>query len=208
MPPLSLTDEEMSLLRELAAPIPLRQRHQISGMITVRFKGPTPKCGRLDEHLVRWTFLRTSGGRGRRTGHKQAPSRRPRHIVFARPLVVAHRNAPKQTEDRARGLVQLRVFRPLGQNGPKHQAKKTPLPQGEFKIGETDTAEPIAPARARLHRCCQFPEPFRGDRRKKMLLVGKMAIDGCRGHSDAARSLPQANAVRAGFIQDRPRRRA
>jgi hypothetical protein len=28
MPPLSLTDEEMSLLRELAAPIPLRQRQE------------------------------------------------------------------------------------------------------------------------------------------------------------------------------------
>jgi hypothetical protein len=28
MPPLSLTDEEMSLLRELAAPIPLRQRQK------------------------------------------------------------------------------------------------------------------------------------------------------------------------------------
>jgi hypothetical protein len=28
MPPLSLTDEEMALLRELSAPIPLRQRRE------------------------------------------------------------------------------------------------------------------------------------------------------------------------------------
>jgi hypothetical protein len=27
------------------------------------------ECGRLDESLVRWTFLRTSGRRGRRTGN-------------------------------------------------------------------------------------------------------------------------------------------
>jgi hypothetical protein len=59
------------------------------------------------ERSANRNLLRTSGGRGRRTGHKQAPSRRPRHIVFARPLVVAHRNAPKQTEDRARGLVEF-----------------------------------------------------------------------------------------------------
>ena len=53
-------------------------------------------------------------------GHNQARSRHPRHIVFARPLIVADCNALKQTEDRARGLVQLGVFRSLGQNGPEN----------------------------------------------------------------------------------------
>ena len=149
-----------------------------------------------------------SGGRGRRTGHNQAPSRHPRHVVFARPLIVADCYALKQTEDRARGLIQLRVFRPLDQNEAEHQAKETRLLQGEIKIGDTDTAERIALGRAGLHRCCEFSEPFRGDRCKKLLLVSKMAIRGCRGHSDAARRLPQANGVWAGFIQDGLRGRA
>ena len=125
-----------------------------------------------------------------------------------RPLIGADRNAPKQTEDRARGLVQLRVFRPFDQNGSEHQAKEITLLQGEIKIGETDCAERIAPGRAHLHRCGEFSEPVRGDRCKKILLAGEMAMDGCRGDSNAARCLPQANAVWAGFIQDGPRRRA
>jgi hypothetical protein len=165
------------------------------------------ECGRLDENLVRQTFLPTSGGRGRRTGHNQAPSRHPRHIVFARPLIGADCNAPKQTEDRARGLVQLRVFRPLDQNGSEHQAKEITLLQGEIKIGETHSAERITPGRAPLHRCCEFSEPFCGDERKKMLLVSKMAIRGCSGHSGAAGRLTQAHSLWAGFIQDGPRRR-
>ena len=41
----------------------------------------------------------------------QTPSRRSRRIVFARMLIGADRNALKQTEDRALGLIQLRVFR-------------------------------------------------------------------------------------------------
>ena len=41
----------------------------------------------------------------------QAASRHSRRIVFARLLVGADRNALKQTEDRALGLIQLRVFR-------------------------------------------------------------------------------------------------
>src|SRR5271167_3315650 len=159
------------------------------------------------ERSANRNLLRTSRGRGRRTGHNQAPSRHPRHIVFARPLIGADCNAPKQTEDRARGLVQLRVFRPLDQNGAEHQAKETTLLQGEIKIGETDSAERIAPGRAPLHRCCEFSEPFRGDRCKKLLLVSKMAISGSGGHSDAAGRLPQANGVWASFSQDGPRRR-
>src|SRR5208282_150263 len=138
------------------------------------------------ERSANRSLLRKSGGRRRRTGHNQAPSRHPRHIVFARPLIVADRNALKQTEDRARDLIQLRVFRPLDQNGSEHQAKETTLLQGEIKIGETDSAEPIAFGRAPLHRCGELSKPFRGDRCKKLLLVSKIAIRGCRGHSDAA----------------------
>ena len=160
------------------------------------------------ERSVKRNLLRKSGGRGRRTGHNQAPSRHPRDIVFARPLIGADCNAPKQTEDRARGLIQLRVSRSFDQNGSEHQAKEITLLQGEIKIGETNTAEAIAFYRARLHCCGELSEPFRGDRRKKILRVSKMARRRRRGHSDAARRLPQANYVWAGFIQDGPRRRA
>jgi hypothetical protein len=71
MPPLSLTDEEMALLRELSAPIPLRQRqefllaivaeleseqgagadigpgliHRVASRLQHRF-GPAPQCDR------------------------------------------------------------------------------------------------------------------------------------------------------------------
>jgi hypothetical protein len=134
----------------------------------------------------------------------QAPSRHPRRIVFARPLIGADGNALKQTEDRAGGLIKLRVFRPLDQNGSEHQAKETTLLQGELDIGETNCAEGIALGRPYLHRCDELSKAFRGDRRKEILLVGKMAIRGCRGHSDAAGRLPQANDVWAGFIQDGP----
>ena len=138
----------------------------------------------------------------------QTPGRHPRRIVFARPLIGADCDAPKQTEDRARGRIQLRVFRPLDQNGPEHQAKETTLLQGEINISETDRVERIVLGRAGFHRRGELPEPFRRDRRKKILLVGKMAIRGRCGHSDAAGRLPQANDVRAGFIQNAPRGRA
>ena len=131
----------------------------------------------------------------------QTPGRHPRRIVFARPLIGADCDALKQIENRARGRIQLRVFRPLDQNGPEHQAKETTLLQGEINISETHRSSGsfwVAPA---LHRRGELSEALRGDRRKKILLVGKMAIRGCRGHSDAAGRLPQANDVRAGFIQ-------
>jgi hypothetical protein len=123
-----------------------------------------------------------------------------------RPVIGADGNALKQTEDRAGSLIKLRVFRPLEQNGSEHQAKETTLLQGELDIGETDSAERIAPGRACFHRRGELSEPFRGDGRKKILLVGKMPIRGCRGHPDAAGRLPQPNSVLAGFIQDGPRR--
>src|SRR5271169_5060712 len=100
----------------------------------------------------------------------QAPSRHPRRIVFARPLIGADGNALKQTEDRAGSLIKLRVSRSLEQNGSEHQAKETTLLQGELDIGETDCAEGIALGRARLHRRGEFSEAFRGDRRKEILL--------------------------------------
>jgi hypothetical protein len=99
-------------------------------------------------------------------------------------------------------------FRPLDQDGSEHQAKETTLLQGEIKVGETDSGERIAFGRACAHRSGEFSEPFRSDRRKKILLVGKMAIGGSSGHSDTARRLLQANDVWAGFLQDRSRRRA
>ena len=99
----------------------------------------------------------------------QAPSRHPRRIVFARLLIGADRNALKQSKDRAGGLIKLGVFRPLEQNGSEHQAKETTLLQGELGIGETDCAEGIALGRARLHRCTELSEAFRGDRRKEIL---------------------------------------
>jgi hypothetical protein len=40
MPPLSLTDEEMSLLRELSAPIPLRQRQEFLLAIAAELERP------------------------------------------------------------------------------------------------------------------------------------------------------------------------
>jgi hypothetical protein len=121
--------------------------------------------------------------------------RDPRCVVFARPLIGADGNALKQTEDRAGSLIKLRVFRPLDQNRSEHQAKETTLLQGEVDIGETDCAEWIALGRARLHRRGELSEAFRGDRRKEILLVGKMPIRGCRGHSDAAARCSRANVT-------------
>ena len=93
----------------------------------------------------------------------QAPSRHSRRIAFARLLIGADRNALKQTEDRTGGLIKLRVFRPLEQNGSEHQAKETTLLQGEVDIGETDSVERVALGRARLHSRGEFPKAFRGD---------------------------------------------
>ena len=157
----------------------------------------------LDENLVRQTSCARLGDEAvdEQGGQamNQAPSRHPRRIVFARPaLIGADGDALKQTEDRAGSLIKLRVFRPLDQNGSEHQAKETTLLQGELDIGETDCAEGIALGRARLHRCAELSEAFRGDRRKEILLVGKVSIRGCRGHSDAAGRLPsQANEAAA-----------
>ena len=138
----------------------------------------------------------------------QTPGRHPRRIVFARLLIGADCDALKQIENRARGRIQLRVFRPLDQNGPEHQAKETTLLQGEINVSETHRMERVVLGCAGFHRRGELPEALRRDRRKEILLVGKMAIRGRCGHSDAAGRLPQANDVRAGFIQNAPRGRA
>ena len=115
----------------------------------------------------------------------QTPRCHPRRIVFA-----PARRTLKQSEDRAGGLVKLRVLPSLDQNGSEHQAKETSLLQGEVDIGETDSVERIALLRRGLHRRGEFSEAFRGDRRNKSLLVVEMSIRGGWGHPDAPGGLP------------------
>jgi hypothetical protein len=125
-------------------------------------------------------------------------------------IVEADCNALKPIEDRARGLIKVRVFRPPDQNGSEHQAKETTLLQGEIKIGETDSAKAIALGRARHHRYRygQLSKPLRGDLRKKIVLAREIPMCGRRGHSRTAGRLPHANGVWAGFLQNGPRRMA
>lgn len=132
----------------------------------------------------------------------QAPSRHPGRMILAGPPIGADLDAPKQTEHRVRGLVQIRIFGPFDQNGAKHQAKETPIVQSEIDISETDGWERIPVGRARLHHRCEFSEAFRGDRRKQILLVVEVSIRGCCRNSDAARDFPQADGFCAGFVQE------
>jgi hypothetical protein len=110
----------------------------------------------------------------------ETPRRHGREIVAERPLVEFGHAAQQQSFDAVGRGLKRRVFRPLGQDGPEHQAKKTAILQGELDISKAGAAQEIGSARRALHRRAEFAETLGGDRSKKILLAGEMAVGGRR----------------------------
>jgi len=77
MPPLSLTDEEMALLRELAAPIPLRQRQEFLLAIAAELETEQTAGADIGPGLIH----RVAG----RLQHRYAPAPQPMAGKYAGP---------------------------------------------------------------------------------------------------------------------------
>ena len=77
MPPLSLTDEEMALLRELSAPIPLRQRRDFLLAIAAELESEQTAGADIGPGLIH----RVAG----RLQHRYGPTAQPMAGKYARP---------------------------------------------------------------------------------------------------------------------------
>jgi hypothetical protein len=77
MPPLSPTDEEMSLLRELSAPIPLRQRQEFLLAIAAELDTEQTAGADIGPGLIHRIASRLQ--------HRYAPAPQPMAGKYARP---------------------------------------------------------------------------------------------------------------------------
>ena len=102
----------------------------------------------------------------------------------------------------ARRGLKRRIFRPLSENGPEHEAKEAAVLVSELDIGKTRPDERSgAPCRA-LHRRSELAETLRGDGSKKVFLAGEMPVCGRRRNADPSSGLPQPNRLHAVFVQN------
>src|ERR1700722_20037809 len=111
----------------------------------------------------------------RESMHK-TPRRHGRVIVVERPRVDVGDAAHQHRLDARARCLERWVFRALGENRPKHEAKKAAVLVGKLDIGKASPDEGSgAPGRA-LHRLSEFVETLSRDGSKEVLFVGEMAI--------------------------------
>jgi hypothetical protein len=77
MPPLSLSDEEMSLLRQLSAPIPLRQRQDFLLAIAAELESEQTAGAEVGVGLIHRIASRLQ--------HRYGPTAQPAAGKYARP---------------------------------------------------------------------------------------------------------------------------
>src|SRR5580693_4809171 len=110
----------------------------------------------------------------RESMHK-TPRRHGCVIVIERPWVEVGDAAHQHRLDARTRCLKRWVFRTLGENRPKHEAKKAAVLIGELDIGKTSPDQGIgAPGRA-LHGLSELVETLGRDGSKEILLVGEMA---------------------------------
>ena len=119
----------------------------------------------------------------------QPPRRHGREIVIERPLVKVGDAAQQQSFDACGRGLERRIFRPLGENGPEHEAKEATVLISEFDVGKTRAAEGIGAAACALHRRGELVETLGGDGSKEVFLAREMTVGGGRRHPDAAGGL-------------------
>src|ERR1700733_15138408 len=115
----------------------------------------------------------------------EAPGGHSRKIVVERPRVELGDAAHQHRLDGRACRLQGWVFRPLGENGPEHEAKKAAVLAGELDISKTATDERVAAPGRALHRRSELVETLGRDGSEEIFLVGEMAIGGRRRHADA-----------------------
>ena len=132
----------------------------------------------------------------------QPPRGHRRVIVVERPRVEVGDAAHQHGFHICARRLERRIFRPLSENGPEHEAKEPAVLVGELDIGKTRPNERIgAPGRI-LHRRGELLEAFGGDGSEEVFLVGEMAIGGCSRHPDPAGGLAQTNRMQPVLVQN------
>ena len=76
----------------------------------------------------------------------EAPRAHGGEIVSERPLVEVGDASQQQRFDAVGRRLKRGIFRPLGEDGPEHQAKKAPILSSELDIGKARAAERTYPA--------------------------------------------------------------
>ena len=111
---------------------------------------------------------------------------------------------PRNSSASTLGACRLKggIFRPLGKNGPEHEAKEATVLVGELDIGETGPDQWIGASGRALHRRGKLMESLRGDRSKEIVLVGEMPIRGRGGYADAPGGLAQSDRLKPVLVQD------
>ena len=137
-----------------------------------------------------------------RQSMNQTPRRHGREIVIERPLVKVGHAVQQQSFDACGRGLERRIFRPLGENGPEHEAKEAAMLVSELDVGKTRPAEGIRAAACALHRRGKLVETLGGDGSKEILLAGEMTVGGRRRHPDAAGGLAQSDRLQAILIQN------
>ncbi len=132
----------------------------------------------------------------------EAPRRHRRRIVVERPRVDLGDATQEQSLDARARRVKRRILRPLGENGPKHEAKEATVLVGEFNISETRPGKGGRAAGRALHGRGELTESLGCDGSEEIFLVGEMTVSRRRRHADAAGCLAQSNRMQPVLIQN------